>query len=72
MTKQLLQFIFILEWSPVDSGCYRPLYYSNGSSLSTENNLIRRLEPVVLTVSEKAFEKRYPGYDNGSYLLASI
>jgi hypothetical protein len=35
------------------SGCYRPKYFANIDSKGTENNLVRKLEPVVVTVSDQ-------------------
>jgi len=36
--------LFNAEWTPVKSGCYRPLFYDDSHSLGTENNLVTRLQ----------------------------
>ena len=62
--------ILIVEWVPDLSGCYRPMYYFNPQSRGTENNLVRPLEPVIIMVSEKAYDSLDPGYDSGKYTVS--
>ena len=63
--------MYVLEWLPSRSGCYRPLYYSNPENHGTENNLVRPLEPIIFMVSDKAYDSLEPGYDNGMHLFLS-
>ena len=53
------------DWIPHASGCYRPYYYNNPSSMGTENNIITDLEPVTIMVADTSYSLVNPGYDAG-------
>ena len=49
------------------SGCFRPLLSDSTDQKSTENSIVRPLSPVMLSVSEKAYDSLQPGYASGLY-----
>lgn len=44
--------VFFVAWNNRLSNCFRPYYYDNTSSVTTENSAVSDLLPVVLTVSD--------------------
>ena len=44
------------------SGCFRPHLSDDTNQKSTENSLVGALSPVMLSVSEKAYDSFEPGY----------
>ena len=64
-----LLFPSVSAWAPQFSGCYRPLYYSNTSSVGTENKRATSLRPVTLAVSHNAPAAAERNYDAGIGIL---
>ncbi|CAD5116857.1 DgyrCDS5699 [Dimorphilus gyrociliatus] len=55
------------EWTPIYSGCYRPLYYSNPNSKATENQMVTLQEPVIIMASNQSDDSLKPSYSHGLY-----
>ena len=60
------------DWEPLESGCFRPYYYNNVTSIATENSLVTALNPLMLVVSEDAYDTNRPGYASGLYCKWNI
>lgn len=55
------------EWNDEQSGCFRPALHDSTSHKSLENNRVTSLNPVMLMVSDSAYDVLSPGYEGGLY-----
>ncbi len=65
LVRVLLARLLSSGWPWELSGCYRRRFYNNTRNGSTENHVITELDPVMIMISDKAYDQTNPRYDAG-------